>query len=227
MNFFFALGLFLEISTVNWFWRGTDDSIIIFQNLPKFVALLDRSYDARQTPVVLGHCIDSKDEGVPFLQGGSGWVISRRAAELMDPLRDEFLRRIDSDDDVCLTWVLFRLGLSLMESTSEFFIGHDIKHWHAGVLWDGQNPLPACRPVVDLAPVRRCRMFLSPLHDLVFWHEQLAQEFDIEGTWGRAQRAVALPRNVLFWMQGSDVQLCRANREPPDPFASNRTLLTS
>jgi hypothetical protein len=74
-------------------------------------------------------------------------------------------------------------------------------------------------PLANLTPKRKCRVFLSPLHDLVFWHEQWRFSYTIDATLAQATRAVALPRNILFWMKGGDVQLCKAAREPPDPFA--------
>jgi hypothetical protein len=216
-KFIFGLRLFLSESQADWFWRGTDDTVINFANLPKFVRLLNRRYNPRRDPVVLGHCI-SYPSGLSFIQGGSGWVISRRAAQMLSSMRDSWIAGINTSDDAAFARLLGQIGVSLFNTTSEFFLGHDLDRMHQGVVTHHDMPLPACRDPSGL-PQRMCRQFTAPLSDLVFWHEQLRPNFDIRGTLELAKRVFALPRDVHFWMDGGDVHLCRAGRVPPDPFA--------
>jgi hypothetical protein len=209
-KFVFALRFFLQNSDAGWFWRGTDDAVVHFQNLPNFVAYLDDKYDPLKEIVVLGNCIDRDEEHGGrvyrgFLQGGSGWVLSRRAAELVERMGWTWVPEIDWADDVIFTRVLERLNLSVFNGTSEFFLGHDAKDWDRFQI---ENPggLPVC-PRAEERNAVRCRKFTSPLRDLVFWHRQWDQ---MGPRMDDAEAMFRAPPNVHFWMDASDTRLCLA-----------------
>lgn len=172
--------------------------------LPGFIAELNSKHDPTRDCVILGNCV-SFSPGTGFLQGGSGWLLSRRAAELIAPLRDEFARQIDAADDVCFNWILDRIGISLQSATSGAFIGHDIHAAFGG-------GLPACEEEEEGNDA--CATFTAPLRGVVFWHEQLTENVRLAATIERARQAFASPPNVHFWMDGQFVRLCRTGRRP-------------
>jgi hypothetical protein len=218
-KFFFGLRFFLLNSNIAWFWRGTDDSIINFAKLPKFVRYLNHLYDPYTQPIILGNCIHSMRvnfsgfEG--FLQGGSGWVISRRAAELIEPLGREWVPSVHTADDIMFNKLLQKLNISLFNATSEFFLGHDIRNW-PGVT--KTQLLVSCEKVMNLSS-RICRRFTAPLQDIVFWHEQGGALDSIDKTLKNSRVAFNAHRKVHFWMSRSDTRLCVSESQSPEPFA--------
>jgi hypothetical protein len=204
----FALRIFLRETTFSWFWRGTDDAIINWDNVPEFMRTLSVRYFARKDPVILGHCISSP-AGKGFIQGGSGWLISRRAAEMLEPLWGEWVSGMNWSDDWSFPDYMNRFNLDVWNSTSEFFLGHDIKHGDSAALSSkNYNSLPDCRPF-DQLPQKFCRQFTAPLRNVVFFHEQLTPDFNINPTLEKSQLAFAAPSTVHFYMEEADVRLCK------------------
>jgi hypothetical protein len=208
-KFIFALRFFLQNSKADWCWRALEDTILNFGNLPRFVAYLDERYDPLKDVVVLGNCIDRDQvhDGrlyPGFLQGGAGWVVSRRAAELIEPMAWTWVPNINWADDVAFTEVLQRLNLSVFDATSEFFLGHDIKDGDRNWI---RNPdgLKVC-PGADGRKAIRCRRFTAPLKDLVVWHRQWQRS---EALADDAQITFDAHPDVHFWMDASDTALCR------------------
>jgi hypothetical protein len=208
-KFIFALRFFLLHTHHRWFWRGTDDAIINFAKLPNFVEFLDRTYNPLTETVILGNCIGKDRES--FLQGGSGWVLSRRAAERVEALRWAWVPRIDHADDVRFTRVLDRLNVSLANATSPFFLGHDL-------YFNGETIAGDCP---GLATIKNppCAPFLVPLQDVVFFHEQLGSSLDVSMTRANAERTFQTERAVHYWMSRDRPALCRKKPANRDSFA--------
>ena len=82
----FCIKYILEKTNFDWFWRGTEDIFINWEKLDGYVRYLARTYNPRTDPIVLGHCIPKlPDQKSAWIQGGSGMLISRKAAELLEP----------------------------------------------------------------------------------------------------------------------------------------------
>jgi hypothetical protein len=211
-KFFFGLRFFLENSSALWLYRATDDTIVNFGNLLPFMRYLNRQWNPLQQAVVIGSCIDTKR--FSYLQGGSGLMISRFAAAKLVDQRDSFLAKLSKPEDVSLTKLLAALNVSLKEATSEFFIGHDILTKHRGLIWNrALHLLPQC-PAIHSIWKRKCRPFVAPVGDLVFWHQE-GYNRTLGPTIGFARMVFALPRNILWWSKKGRPNLCRAPSPPP------------
>jgi hypothetical protein len=204
-KFFFSLRFFLENSTASWFYRACDDTIINFVNLFPFIQSLDRRWQPRTQPVVLGSCIDAARWS--YLQGGSGFLLSRFAADQLIDERDAFIAGMDRPEDVYFNTLLDATGVSLRSATCEFFMGHDVNTKHRRIITERNfDLLPSC-PKKRSIGKKQCRPFVVPLNDLVFWHQQYKNaSFRQAIAW--AKMIVALPRNVHWWSKRGKPHLC-------------------
>jgi hypothetical protein len=207
-KFFFGLRFFLENSSALWLYRATDDTIVNFGNLLPFMRYLNRQWDPLQQAVVIGSCIDTKR--FSYLQGGSGLMLSRFAAAKLVDQRDSFLANLSKPEDVSLTRLLAALNVSLREATSEFFIGHDIFPAHRRIVW--QKAFDRLPPCPDTASIwkKKCRAFVSPVNDLVFWHQE-GRNRTLGPTIMFAKMILGLPRHIQWWSNKGRPHLCRAS----------------
>jgi hypothetical protein len=210
-KFFFGLRFFLENSSAHWFYRATDDSIIRYDKFYPFMRLLNSKYDPLNNAVVIGNCIDMRR--FSYLQGGAGIIFSRFAAAKLASERDRFLKELNKPEDVFLQLFLDRMGITLDAATSEFFIGHDIFAPHRLLIWKKElENLPDCPKVSEIWR-KKCRTFVSPLNDIVFWHQEGRNE-TLDQTLMFADMALSLPRSVMWWLNKGRPHLCRGRPLP-------------
>jgi hypothetical protein len=210
-KFFFCLRFFQQNSSANWLYRATDDTIINFPNLLPFMQSLERKYNPRTDVAVLGNCIDIVR--FSYLQGGSGILFSRYAALQLVELRDEFLKSLNRPEDVFLVKFLKDIGVTLYTSTCEYFIGHDILSAHRWLFWTGGlASLPPCPNPAGFWR-RECRTFVSPLNDIVFWHQE-GYNRTLGPTIQFSRMVLSQPRNIMWWLNRGRPTLCQG-RPPP------------
>lgn len=209
-KFYFLLRLFIENSTANWLFRAVDDSIINFDNLVPFMRWVEARYDPLTQDVALGNCIDLKRYS--YIQGGSGVIFSRSLAKKIVSRMDVFIEKLNKYEDVFLSRFLETLNVSITASTSEFFIGHDIYSEHTEMMWNNTlDLLPPC-PKLSMIWRRKCRAFVSPVQDLVFWHRE-GGNTSLEQTIRHAKRAMSLPRRINWWLREGRPHLCINDKE--------------
>jgi hypothetical protein len=215
-KFFFSLKFFLENSTASWFYRATDDTIINFRNFGPYMRYIEDSYNPWNQSVIIAHCIDSRR--FSYLQGGSGFLISRHMAQQLGALEQTFFRDLKLPEDVFFSNRVFdHLNLSYESSTSPYFIGHDIYDGHQLAILKGRlDALPPCPDIKGLW-VRKCRRFISPLQDVVFWHRE-GGAGNLTQTLEYFHNAMSQPRYVMWWMNRARPYLCRASIIHPRPF---------
>jgi hypothetical protein len=165
---FFALNYFLEYRQEDWFYRGTDDTIINFRRLPSFLSDLHHRFNAQIDPVVRGDCVIYNENNL-YLQGGTGFLCSRRAAELMSTHLDLFLRVWVIAEDTTFGPFLNALGIGIARACSGAFMGH------------GHQLFPSLQVVQPVNFTRRCPprdmervppYHLEPVRDLLVYHKK-------------------------------------------------------
>jgi hypothetical protein len=108
---------------------------------------------------------------------------------------------------------LKKIGISLNAATSEFFLGHSIVPQHRLLIWQNQlADLPAC-PNLSRIWKLKCRPFVSPLNDIVFWHQEGKNE-TLDQTLMFADMALSLPRSIMWWLNKGRPHLCRGRPLP-------------
>jgi hypothetical protein len=208
-KFFFSLRFFLENTTASWFYRATDDTIVNFKNLGPYMEYLEKRYDPLTQSVVIGNCIDIKR--FSYLQGGVGILFSRVAAQRMTGKWQKFMSGLNRPEDVYLAKLMVKEGVSLYEATSEFFIGHDIYLPHRQMFWNKTlHELPGC-PSTSSIWAKACRRFVSPVADLVFWHQE-GKNRTLDQTIMFSKWVMAQPRKIHWWIKRGRPRLCISRR---------------
>jgi hypothetical protein len=207
-KFFFSLRFFLENTTDAWFYRATDDTIVNFANLGPYMAHLDSKWNPFVQSVVVGNCIDLKR--FSYLQGGVGILFSRVAAARIARELEWFMSKLNRPEDVYLTKLLNATGVTLYDATSEFFIGHDIYPDHRHMFWNNtlDKLLPDC-PDVSRIWAKSCRTFVSPLADLVFWHQE-GRNKTLGQTIMFSKWVMRQPRWMNWWLNRGRPWLCKS-----------------
>ena len=114
-----ALRDFLFHTDLPWFIRTTDDVFFYFPNLAKLMNLLEKKYDPYKDKVIKGHFC-----GNNFLHGGSGWLLSRKTAEIFYRLlTKEPIKKSIYGDDVCINKYLKQLDIPVKQWNSRAFLG--------------------------------------------------------------------------------------------------------
>ena len=94
-SFYCGLETFIK-SPLRWFFRTTEDVWVNYPYLLDFQNLLEKHYNPYKDLVILGQVCQSSIlyEGYDFIHGGSGWIISRYAAEQLLKKKKYFLHLI-------------------------------------------------------------------------------------------------------------------------------------
>ena len=202
-----AMEFFLETG-YGWFWRGTDDTYVNFTRLSAFVSFLNRHYDPLRVLKVFGNCIPTQRFGVDgYLQGGSGWIMSRLTVEKVFPLFEFGLRQMRSDasaDDIVLTKILAKVGVDVKEAGSPAFLGHDFLPVRTGEY----HEIGRCPEVQSLSS-RYCRPFVASLSTIVFFHEANVSKEHFTTISADAERVSAIASKYSFYFGAMWPTLCR------------------
>jgi hypothetical protein len=161
----------LQRTSARWIYRGCDDTVINFINFWAFIRHIERTFDPLHEKVILGNCLQSPL--LAYLQGGSGMLLSRYAAQLIAPLATETVRNMTLLDDLELGRVLPRLGIEISTATSTAFCGHSFKNQLLVLRWGRLSSFPRCPRLTEIPG--SCQPFLARLRDIVFYHEYPAQ----------------------------------------------------
>jgi hypothetical protein len=168
VKFFFALNFFLQNSTARWFFRGTDDTFINFEALPEYFQGLEQQFKPETEFVFRANCVTN---GYQFPQGGSGYLLSRAAARMVEPHCETFMSELRVSEDMSFRAFLAKFGVSMFNVTDEAFSGHHFDDNDNQRLKDRQYHL--LDPCPDVGKLARddCSPFLSPVRQIVFYHE--------------------------------------------------------
>jgi len=207
---FFSLSHFVANRTERWFYRGVDDSIINFRVLPDFLAWLEGRYDPLVDAVVKGDCVAYFGRML-YLQGGAGFLCSRRAAEKMAAALPLFMSVSIAAEDTTSGPFLDALGILVNRSCCGAFMGHG-----PDFLWLGRAPCPRREKGGFLIP-----RHLTRLRDVVVFHRKNWAGNRLERAMGDANTIFNADAGIrwytedLFWPA-----MCQGSRElqAADPF---------
>ena len=113
---------FIENTAYDWFWSLSDDTFILPENIPHVLNDLNSRFNTYKDPHIEGHCIGTGHE--TYMQGGSGYLFSRKAAEIFIENAIPFLKRMTSFDDFDFQQIRKIMGVSPQQSASKFMSGH-------------------------------------------------------------------------------------------------------
>ena len=162
---------------------------------------LNKKYDARRDIVAKGNVIDTLIS--PFLQGGSGFIISRRAAEEIILYKKWILYEAELVDDIRFSDVWKIIGVRMNEANSGFFLGHQFKGEMEILINRQYWKIPMCP---SFNPQQTCGSRFHHLRDLTVLHT----------IWNHTQLKLAansifkhVPSNIYWHQNGMFPIICK------------------
>jgi hypothetical protein len=196
-------------TSADWCFRLMDDLYINEPGLDGFVEYLMALPDPRTTIMVLGNCMDTPSVKF-YLQGGSGYAFSRRAAELMVERKDQWITSVQEWEDFHLTHFLTGVGLTSQMIDSVYFTGHFIRWaWWGRFRWNNPIDYPDCPAV--LRREAQCNHQMFPYHKMVFIHA--LKDYMKQQNW--REWFTKMPRDAVVYYIGTGIRICRGNLSSP------------
>ena len=162
-----GINYFIQNSNVGWLARIVDDTWVNVDKIANMLNVLNNEYDPFKDIAIKGSCIDYH----PFIHGGSGYVISRKACEIYNADRYEFNRQLALAEDLHFNLFIERVGLTMNEVTSEFHAGFSFgKQYTDAILNQAYNVIPDCKRFI-LPAYTFCKSFTSKFNQIVFVHD--------------------------------------------------------
>ena len=166
----FSIDNFLLFNRKKWILILTDDT---FVNVKKLGDYLNKIENKKGNPflksIILGNCIP-KGFLNGFLQGGSGYLFSYKAALEFQKFSIDWVNKTIQEDDVHFTKAINRIGLKIKECTSDAFMGHSISNISTElILNDKWDSFPQCNFSKKIFVV--CEYFISSLKNIIFLHQ--------------------------------------------------------
>lgn len=203
---FSALKFFLENTNAGWFLRICEDTVVNLETFPEFLSELNENFNPYQDFVIQGACLGKTNS--TYMQGGSGFVFSRRAAlkifEDYKWFRDA--SHVNKADDRLLGYYLDELKVPPANYTSRWFLGHSFfRRTSAYEAIANLTDVPACTEPVSR---KGCRRFFTRVKDITFWHDRV--KFDDFVVQYEKIRQIT-PDNLYFYVPINKPVLCIGN----------------
>lgn len=160
-----ACKYFVENTTFDYVWVGTDDLYFDVDAIDPMLNDFSKQYNTERDVVFKGHIVDFGK--CVFLQGGSGWIVSRAGCRKIVKVGYEWVRRLFRPDDMATHELRGMLNLSIPETATHYMFGHYFKENVKFGFWKGNVTLcPEKVPNYRAWPNNK----LHPLKELVGFH---------------------------------------------------------
>lgn len=116
----------LSISNCNWLLTIDDDALVDLYNLNQLIFELKNNFNPRKDIIMKGNCFNHYAINLTYLQGGSGYILSRKACQLIIQNVSSNLwiyHPIEWEDFSTLNFFQI-LGIHSYNATSPYFWGH-------------------------------------------------------------------------------------------------------
>ena len=169
-----SLKHFLFETTASWYIRICGDTYVNSQSFPLFLAEINQTNPFFNT-LIQGACLGK--EQLVYIQGGSGFVFSRKAA--YDLYNDwDFFNMTCAEyknDDRAISVYLARINVSFYDATSRWFVGHrffGFKSAYSAIVNASKHQLKRSKCGKTPSSKKKCRAFYSRINQIVFWHDK-------------------------------------------------------
>jgi hypothetical protein len=172
---------FVSTTSLPWYVRTTYDCFCYLPNLWKWIAKLNEKYDPYREIVFKGQSIMSKDEFL-FVHGGSGWLLSRRAAQRMIEVEDKLKQMYKNryfGDDVAIRDFLQLMNISWSQADSTVFQGSAINPIDYEAIVAANMSIARAISLSCPAP-EHLMHGIYQLNKLVFMHNGLTRDWAME-----------------------------------------------
>jgi len=208
LKFLSSLQFFLQKTDCDYIIRVTDDVFVNFRELPFFVRDLEKFGDPRTNVVILGQCMHVR--GRTLLQGGSGYLFSRRAAEVFLAEAHLLISSIDVYEDWVIASTISKIVQNIETAFSPHFMGHGFNKsdWKKLLSQDFSH-FPRCPKKFWTVG---CQSMQTPLSRTVFFHQ-----FGFEPKYHQWEYIIKNAPHDLYWYQSwYHARICRMTEPRPE-----------
>lgn len=180
MKFHYACTVFMKMN-IPWLFRATDDTFVNYNNIDAYLRYLDTLPDPYTNAIIEGNCV------LYFLQGGSGYIMSRKAVEHYLNYYTVFKTVKNcikyQPDDLKFPHFMNSYNITVKDATSFYYLGHDnffytLQNWSYHQYHNTLSEiLPACPESLYSHPGDECGLFLAPIANIVFLHTYFDDRF--------------------------------------------------
>ena len=183
---------FLHNTNLPWYLRTTDDVFVYYPNLANLLNLLEKKYDPYRDYVLKGNYVNPPG----FMHGGSGWLLSRKAAQkIYTEMLKQYIINKDRSDDVVVATYFNTLPIPKQQWDSKAFVGTMLSDESQDRFLNYNfTNLPECRGKNNFRVV-----------DVAVWHAQSRILYPL--LYGNEYMKI-LPNNVYFCQKGNSLILC-------------------
>lgn len=153
-----ALDYYVHNTKAEWLFRGVDDTFVNMNEFPRFFTSLP---DPTGKALLYGDCIESP---TPYLHGGSGILMSREMAKKLLNHSSEWLKEIESPEEVYFSKLIESAGFDVSEFGSPYFMGIFNKNEK-----DFDN-IDQCK-ALSKSSNRKCPDVISNVKKTIFFHD--------------------------------------------------------
>lgn len=111
-----------EQTNSSWCLRILDDTYVNMPAFENFVVWLSEQGNPRENPMAFGNCLNWWDHWL--LQGGSGWIFSRKAGEMFIESEDEWITSMKTFEDHHVVQFFDKIGWTSRQASCPYFSGH-------------------------------------------------------------------------------------------------------
>ena len=195
---------FIMHTNLKWYWCASDDNSIDVNKIDAMAYELEKNYDTEKDVVYQGHCIYANN--AIYLQGGIGYVYSRRAARMFIEAGINLIASCNTFDDMYFGIYKKIFGLKYSEIGTPFLYGHVFPNANSA---DFVNSLQKC-PERSQIPQTLCyRDNIYSLKDIVGFHQSNTDACRFH--FGVVKDAAKKYDNIYFYHGESIMHFCIMN----------------
>lgn len=192
----------VDNTDADWCIRAMDDTFLPEEGFWNMIKSLREKGNPREVPLAAGNCIVGGNFGF-YLQGGSGWVFSRKAAEMMVEREEKWITSIRNQEDYHIGSIIKEIGISQTGAEVDYggVSGHFMpKERYETFSWENVSTCPESLP-----PEQACNHQLHPYRNMGMLHS-----WDVHLThsdWVEWLKKV--PEDAMIYYTGGTMHLCR------------------
>lgn len=187
-----------------WVLSTCDDVYIELSNLESFIDELESKYRPLHESVIKAHCLANCGE-VNYLQGGSGYIFSRYAAQLLYIARSQWLFSDTISDYLTPYWIKY-LKIEFAETSNSRFVGHHFNEEELEIVRTHKyHLLSKCPQHYFYVP---CSSSKYQINQIAIFHK-----FGKIG-YPKYEGFLEAPSNILFYMNQCEQIICIDQEKP-------------
>lgn len=197
---------FLQHTDCDYYWSITDDILVDYEEFDRMTCYLLRNFNTYKDNVCIGHNLDN------FLQGATGFLMSRKAAQIVSSQGKQWIGSLSREDDVETSQFAKMLNIDFWDTYSPFVYGEEPSLFMNDSFWKGT--FPKCSEVLQYRPE-------FELVNLIALHVRHVDKYQAMKNLKEAKKHI---NNLYFKYSYPYMELCNGPKYINDIYSNNNVL---